>query len=160
MIDRDQALSLVKKYIKTENTVKHMLATEVVMRALAKKFEPDKVDIWGLTGLIHDLDLEAMKDTSEHGVKTLEILESEQVELPQEVIQTIQGHNYDKNGLQEPKTLMDWSLFICDTLTGLIVATALVRPDRKLESVKVKSVMKKFKNKAFAAGTRREEIAM
>ena len=160
MIDRDQALGLVRKRIKTENTVKHMLATEAIMRALAKKLEPDKVDVWGLTGLIHDLDLEEMKDPTEHGLKTFEILSAEKLELPEEVAQAVKAHNYDKSGAQAPQTLMDWSLFISDTLTGLIVATALVRPDRKLSSVKVKSVMKKFKNKAFAAGTRRDEIAM
>ncbi len=159
-MNRDEALKLVRKFVKTENTVKHMLATEAIMRALAKKLEPQKENVWGLTGLMHDLDYEVMKDASEHGLKTFEMLEEEKVELPGEVVQAVKAHNYDKNGFDEPKTLMDWGLFICDSLTGLIIATALVRPDKKLSSVKVKSVMKKYKQPAFAAGTRREEIAM
>lgn len=159
-MDRDKVLNLIRKYIKTENTVKHMLATEAVMKALGKKLEPEAEETWGLVGLIHDLDYEIMKSPLEHGLKTVELLKEEGVELPNEAVQAIKAHNYDKNGADEPKTLMDWALFCGDSLTGLIVATALVRPDRKLLSVKVKSVMKKFKNKAFAAGTRREEIAM
>jgi len=159
-MNRDKALELVRKFIKTENTVKHMLATEAIMRALAREFEPEKVDVWGLTGLIHDLDYEEMKNDAEHGLKTFAILDNEGVSLPEEVVQAVKGHNYERNGASEPQTKMDWALYICDTLTGLIVATALVRPDRKLASVKVKSVMKKFKSKAFAAGTRREEIAL
>jgi len=159
-MNRDEALTLVRKYIKTENTVKHMLATEAMMRALASKLEPGKEDVWGLTGLIHDLDYEVMKNASEHGIKTIELLKKEGVEVTEDIIQSIKAHNYDKNGAKAPQTLMDWSLFIGDSLTGLIVATALVRPERNLASVKVKSVLKKFKQPSFAKGTRREEIAM
>lgn len=159
-MNRNEALALVKKYIKTENTVKHMLATEAIMRSLASKFEPGEEDKWGLVGLIHDLDYEVMEDASEHGVKTIELFKEEGVELDKDVIQSIKAHNYERNGAEAPKTKMDWSLYICDSLTGLITATALVRPQKNLESVKVKSVMKKFKQPSFAAGTRREEISM
>lgn len=159
-MNRDQALELVRKFVKTENTVKHMLATEAIMRALALKLEPGKEDVWGLTGLIHDLDYEVMKDATEHGLKTIELFKEEGVKLPAEVIQAIKAHNYEINGAREPESLMDWSLFIGDSLTGLIIATALVRLEKNLASVKVKSVMKKFKQPAFAAGTRREEIAL
>lgn len=161
MISKDEALSLLRKYIKTENTVKHMLATEAIMRALAKKFEPEKEEIWGMAGLIHDLDYEVIKDKEkEHGKKTVEILKQEKTDLPEEVFQTILAHCCNLYPEYQPKNKMEWSLFICDSLTGLIVATTLVRPDRKLSSVEVKSVMKKFKQPAFAAGTRREEISL
>ena len=160
MIKREEALALLKKYIKTENTIKHMIATEAIMKALAKRFEPEKEEIWAMAGLIHDLDYEVMADEKEHGAKTVEILKKEGVDLPEEVFQAIRAHCYNLNPSLEPQSLMNWSLFIGDSLTGLIVATALVRPDKKLASVKVKSVMKKFKEKSFAAGTRREDIKL
>ncbi len=161
MINRQDALTLVRRYIKTENTVKHLLATEAIMRALAKRFEPDQEDVWGIAGLIHDLDWEVITNKEkEHGKKTLEILEKENVDVPQEVKQTIISHCRNLYPEHQPQNKRDWSLFICDSLTGLIIATALVRPDKKLTSVELKSVMKKFKQPAFAAGTRREDIAL
>jgi len=161
MINRDKALVVIKKYIKTENTVKHMLATEAIMRALGKKFEPEKIDTWGMAGLVHDLDYEVIKDPkTEHAKKTVELLKKEGADLPEEVYQAILAHCFNLYPEHEPKNKMEWSLFICDSLTGLIVATTLVRPNKKLSSVKVKSVMKKFKQPAFAAGTRREEIKL
>jgi hypothetical protein len=161
MISRQDALTLVRKYIKTENTVKHLLATEAIMRTLAQKFEPDQEDVWGIAGLIHDLDWETIKDKEkEHAKKTVEILKQENVDVPQEVIQTILAHCCNLYPEYQPQNKRDWSLFIADSLTGLIIATALVRPDKKLESVELKSVMKKFKQPAFAAGTRREDIAL
>lgn len=161
MIGRDEALVLVRKHIKTENTVKHMLAAEAIMRALASKFEPDKEDVWGMAGLLHDMAYEVSEPMEKHGSVGPKMLKEEGVDLPEEVYKAIRAHAHDVDDeCEAPKTKMDWSLFICDSLTGLIVATALVRPDKKLSSVKVKSVMKKFKNKAFAAGTRREEIAL
>lgn len=160
MIFRDEALELVRRFVKTENTVKHMLATEAIMRALATKLEPGQEDRWGLTGLLHDLDYEVMSDSSEHGLKIFEILDNEGIKLPEETVQAIKAHNYQRNAAKAPETKMDWSLFICDTLTGLIVATALVRPDKKLASVKVKSVLKKWNKKDFAAGVKRESIEL
>lgn len=161
MISRDEAIKLIREYIKTENTIKHMLATEAIMKALGKRFEADKEAVWAMAGLIHDLDYEVMADKKEHGAKTVEILKEKKVDVPAEVIQAIKAHCYDLNPeFDKPQSLMDWSLLICDSLTGLIVATTLVRPDKKLASVKVKSVMKKFKSPAFAAGTRREDIKL
>lgn len=163
MIKRTQALKLLKKYIKTENTIKHMLATEAIMRALAKKLEPEKKEEWAIAGLLHDLDYETVDQNTfaNHGLLTIEILKKEKIKLPDSVYQAIAAHNYHNLGLQyAPKNLMDWALFICDSLTGLIVATALVHSDKKLSSVKVKSVLKKFKDKSFARGTRREDIKL
>ncbi|HUW22129.1 MAG TPA: HD domain-containing protein [Candidatus Bathyarchaeia archaeon] len=162
MIKRDQALVLLRKYIKTENTVKHLLATEAVMRTLARRLEPDKEEEWALAGLLHDIDYEQDlgKDYGKHGIMSVEILKKEKTDLPESVYQTILAHCYNLNPDLVPKNLMDWSLFICDSLTGLIVATALVRPDKKLSSVKVSSILKKFKDPSFARGTRREDIKL
>ena len=159
MISREEAIRLLKKYIKTENTIKHMMATEAIMGALAKRLEPEKEELWRLAGLLHDLDYETAEN-EDHGTKNEEILKKEEVELPGEVLQAIKAHSFNLHPEFKPKAKMDWALFICDSLTGLIVATALVRPDKKLASVKVKSVMKKFKDKAFAKGTRREDIRL
>jgi len=159
MIKREKALELLKKYIKTENTAKHMLATEAIMKALAKRFEPEKEKIWAMAGLLHDLDYEIAEE-KEHCLKVIDIFKEENVDVSEEILYAIQAHGFNLHPEFEPKSKMDWSLFIGDSLTGLIVATALVRPDRKLSSVKVKSVMKKFKVKSFAAGTRREDIKL
>jgi len=162
MISRKEATQLLRKYLKTENTVKHLIATEAVMRALAKKFEPEKEEEWAMAGLLHDIDYEQDlgKNSEKHGELSVEILKKEKADLPDLVYSAIKAHCYGINPDYKPKNKMEWSIFICDSLTGLIVATALVRPDRKLSSVKVKSVMKKFKNKSFAAGTRREDIKL
>lgn len=162
MILRDEAIKLLKKYIKTENTVKHMLATEAIMGALAEKMDPEKVEGWEMAGLLHDIDYETIdqKTYEGHGKKSVEILKEEGVDLPEEVYGAILAHCYNLYPEYEPKNLMEWSLFICDSLTGLIVATALVRPSKKLADVSLKSLKKKFKEKSFARGTRREDIAL
>ncbi len=96
-----------------------------------------------------------------HGLKTVEILKQENIDLPESVYQAILAHNYENlEDKHAPQNKMDWSLFICDSLTGLIVATALVRPSKKLADVKVKSIKKKFKQQSFASGTRRESIKL
>ena len=163
MISQTDALKLVRKYIKTENMVKHMMALSAIMGALAQKFDPKNKEEWMLAGLLHDLDYEQFgnQDYSLHGKKTVEILKKEKAELPESVYQAIQAHCWGiSNDFKKPANKMEWSIFIADSLTGLIVATALVRPDRKLASVEVKSVLKKFKNPSFAAGTRREDIKL
>lgn len=162
MLTRDKALELLRKYLKTENTIKHLIAAEAIMRALAKRFEPDKEEEYGLAGLLHDIDYEIIdqKTYKNHGLKSIELLKKEKADLSDSVYQAIKTHCYNLNPDYKPKTKMDWALFISDSLTGLITATALVRPDKKLASVKVKSIKKKFKEKSFAAGTRREDIKL
>lgn len=159
MISRDEALRFLKGNIDNENIIKHMLATEVIMRALAKQFEPDKEEEWAIAGLLHDGDYRDDVSENEQGVKVSQMLEEKGFQVPESVKQTMAAHNWKNTGVK-PETKMDWSLFICDSLAGLIVATALVRPDKKLESVKLKSIKKKFKDKAFAGGTRRDDIAL
>lgn len=163
MISREDALVLLKKHIKTQNTIKHCLALEAIMRVLAKRFDPDREEEWALSALLHDLDYEVIDQETyqDHGLKTIELLKDEGADLPEAVIRAILAHNADELGEEYmPRNKVEWSMFITDSLTGLITATALVRPSKKLMDVKVKSVKKKFKQASFAAGTRREQIAM
>ncbi|MFC1790157.1 phosphohydrolase [Patescibacteria group bacterium] len=159
MIKREEALKFLEEQIENKNIIKHMIACEVIMRALAKRFEPEKEEVWAMAGLLHDGDYRDDVPPSQQGIKVSQMLEERGFEIPEEMKQTMAAHNRENTGL-EPETKMDWSLFCGDSLTGLIVATALVHPDRKLGSITIESVMKKFKDKAFARGTRREEIAL
>ena len=112
-----------------------------------------------MAGLLHDGDYCEGVPMKKQGVQITEWLRERGHEVPDNVAQTMAAHNWHNTGV-EPKTKMDWVIFSGDSLTGLIVATALVRPDKELASVKVKSVMKKFKDKSFARGTRREDIRL
>lgn len=160
-MEREKVLAILRRHLKTENTIKHLLATEAIMRALARRFEPEAEEEWMLAGLVHDLDYEVIADEKEHGRLTVELLEKEGVAVGERVTQAILAHclNIHPEWTPPDEDKMSWSLFIIDSLTGLIVATALVRPDKKLASVEVGSVLKKFKQPSFAAGTRREDIA-
>jgi putative nucleotidyltransferase with HDIG domain len=158
---RDEALALVEEHTKNKNLVRHALAVEAVMRALAEHFEEDK-NLWGLSGLLHDADYEELKDSpnvkKEHTKKTIEWLSDKDV--PKEVIDAITSHAWKYvEGAPEPKTKMEWALYTCDELTGLIVAVALVK-GAKLSNVEVNSILKKWKEKSFAAGANRDQIAM
>ncbi len=158
-MNRKDALKIIEENVANKNIIKHMLATEAVMGALAQKFEPDKADEWKLAGLLHDGDY---CDKVPHGMQGIQIskwAEEKGFDLSNEVKHAMAAHNWDNTGI-EPKSKMDWSLFCCDSLTGLIVACALVTPNKKLADVKIESVLKKFKNPSFAAGTRREDIKM
>ncbi len=157
MADRDKLLEILNKQVENKNIIKHMLATEVCMKALAEKLGAENREEWAMAGLMHDGDYRDDVPVEQQGVKITEILKSEGVEVSDSVAQAMAAHNWSNTGV-EPKTPMDWALFCCDSLTGLIVACALVRPDKKLASVEVKSVLKKFPDKRFAAGTRREDI--
>jgi len=159
MITHDQALKFLNEQIENKNIVKHMLATEAIMRTLAKHLESEKEDKYATAGLLHDGDYREDVPHQKQGVKVTETLRKKGFDVPDDVAHTMAAHNRENTGVK-PETKMDWSLFICDSLTGLIVATALVRPDKKLSSVTVKSVLKKFKTPSFAAGTRREDIKL
>lgn len=151
---RDQALQLVRQHVKNENLVKHMIAAEVIMRALARHFGEHE-DEWGLAGLLHDLDWEETAETPErHSLVTVEYLKA--TDCPPEVIEAIRVHNH-MHGF-EPQTRLEKVLYCAEELTGLIVASALVQPDKKLASVTAESVLKKFKSPAFAKGVNREII--
>lgn len=159
MISRDEALKILEELVPVPNIRKHLLATEAIMRVLAKKFEPEKEREWALAGLLHDGDYNDSVPHEKQGIEISNILEKRGFPLPEEVKHAMAAHNVENTGVK-PESKMDWSLFCCDSLTGLIVATALVRPDKKLASVELSSVLKKFNNPSFAAGTRREDIKM
>ena len=154
-IDRNEALQLLKKYIKNEKMIKHMLAVEAIMRALAKKLKEDE-DLWGITGLLHDIDYEVVgKDLSKHGLVSAEILKDK---LPEDVLKAIMAHN-ELTGVKCDSPLAI-ALRAADQVSGLIIATALVMPNKKLEEVKVSSLKKKFKQKDFARGVKRDRIKL
>jgi len=155
-IDRDQALSLVRHHLHHPNLVKHSLATEAVMRTLAKKLgeDPEK---WALAGLLHDLDADQTEnDLAAHTHETVRILRGQGVD--EEIIEAIRLHNEAAHP-DRRSTLFQHALAAGETITGLITATALVYPDKKLASVKPKSITKRYKERAFAAGADREIIA-
>ena len=156
---RDQALKLVISWTKNKNLVKHMLAVEAQMRALAKHFKENE-DLWGLAGLLHDADYEMFaKEPEKHPSKIFE--ELEKLKADPKIIQAIRTHAWGwRDGAPEPISKMDWSLYCSDDLSGLIIACALVKPDKKLKNVTVDSVLKKWNQKAFAAGAHREPAEM
>lgn len=155
-MNREGALILLKNNLKNNNLFNHSLAVEAVMVGLAEHFKEDK-EKWGLAGLLHDVDYEQTKDYPEkHGLKSMEILKDAQ--LSQDVLNAIASHN---EMTQVPKeTLMAKALFCVDSLTGLIVASALVVPSKKIIDLNVESVLKKFKEKSFAKGAKRENILL
>ncbi|HXF85893.1 MAG TPA: HDIG domain-containing protein [Anaerolineales bacterium] len=150
---REEALSLVREFVKNENLIRHMLSVEAAMRFYAEKFGED-VDAWGLLGLIHDFDWEIHPTLEEHPIKGAPILRARGV--PEDIIQDILSHGV---GTGVPRdTLRRKALMACDEITGLITAVALVRPSRSLYDLEVSSVKKKWKDKAFAAGADRAEM--
>jgi putative nucleotidyltransferase with HDIG domain len=153
MMNREEALSIVRKYVKNPNLVKHMLAVEAAMRFYARKFGEDE-EKWAVAGLLHDFDWEIHPTMEEHPSAGEPILREHGV--PEDIIRAIQSHATHTGISRESK--MEKALFACDELTGLIVAVALVRPSRALYDLKPKSVKKKWKDKSFAAGVNREEI--
>lgn len=150
----DEALALVRQYVKNDGLVKHMLSVEAAMRFYAEKFGED-VEAWGLLGLIHDFDWEIHPTLEEHPSKGAPILRERGIS--EDIIQDILSHGV---GTGVPRdTLRRKALMACDEITGLITAVALVRPSRSLLDLEASSVKKKWKDKAFAAGTDREEMA-
>jgi putative nucleotidyltransferase with HDIG domain len=153
-MERSQALEIVREYVKNENLVRHMLAVEAAMRFYAEKFSAD-TDLWGVTGLLHDFDWEIHPTLEEHPQAGAPILRERGV--PEEIVRAILSHA-DHTGVPR-LSQMEKALYACDEITGLVTAVALVRPSRSLHDLQASSVKKKWKDKAFAAGANREEIA-
>lgn len=162
---RNEAYKTLVEFIKNQNLIKHHLACEVTMKALYRYLRTKNPngsscanateETWGIVGLLHDADYELTKDNVEkHGIV---IKEKTGDALPEDVWHAIASHNGDRNGVI-PQNQMDWSIYCCDELTGLIVAAALVHPDRKLASLSVDFIMNRFKEKTFAKGADREMI--
>jgi len=147
---RDEALTLVREYVKTEGLVRHMLCVEAAMRFYAEKFGED-VELWGLTGLLHDFDWEIHPTAEQHPAEGAPILRQRGVD--EVIVRAILSHG-DETGVSRDSR-MEKALNACDEITGLITAVALVRPSRSLLDLEPSSVKKKWKDKAFAAGTDR-----
>ena len=136
------------------------------MKALARYFKQGEKssvakameETWGLVGLLHDGDYEKTRETPEKHTLMMALWLKKAGVTDKEILSAILSHNYAHTGQNPPKNKLEWSLFCCDELTGFIVAVALVRPDKKLSSVSVESVLKKWDEKSFAAGVKREQI--
>ncbi len=154
-ISRDEAMELLKTHLKNDRLISHCVASEAIMRALAPRFDEDQ-ETWGIAGLLHDLDYEMTgEEENRHGAETALILKQNGVSPA--VIDAIKKHNAEGLGLTRTTTF-DHALTCAETITGLIVATALVYPDKKIASVKPKSVTKRMKTPHFARAVSRERI--
>ncbi len=154
-MNRELALVHLKKYVKNEKMIYHSLSSEAVMRALARRLGRDE-ERWGLAGLLHDIDVEVTgADPAVHALRAEELLKD--LDLDEEMLDAIRMHNEMATG-QPRSTEFQHALAAGETITGLIYATALVYPDRKIASVKPKSILKRMKEKAFAASVSRENI--
>lgn len=153
MITRQEAMNLLSTNNATPSLMKHALASEVVMRALAERLGED-AELWAMAGLLHDLDYPATESSPEkHGIETAKMLASS---LPEPALAAIRAHNGEINGC-EPKTRFDYALRCGESVTGLISAAALMRP-AGYDGMAVKSIKKKMKDKAFAANVNRDNI--
>lgn len=150
-MDRTNAIALIHEKVKTKNLLKHMLATEAVMRALAHRFGEDE-EAWGLAGLLHDLDYDVtVSDFPQHGKKTVEWLAGK---VPEPIAEAILAHP----GHVPRESRMAKALYAIDPLTGLIVAAALIHPEKKLAAIDAAFVLNRMDEKRFAAGANRDQI--
>lgn len=153
-MERNEAFNLMQERISNKNLKKHCLAVEAVMRALAERFGEDE-EKWGAAGLLHDIDYEETQDDpASHSLVGSEILE--ELGLPEDIVYAVKVHN-DYHNLPRIN-LMDKALFATDPLTGLVVASALITPEKKLHAVDVEFLLNRYKEKSFARGARRESI--
>ncbi len=156
METRERAFEILKKYVKEDFYIKHSLAVEVIMRALAKKLEPEHIEEWGIAGLLHDLDEEScpwQEDMKVHGPKSKEILIEEGFG-DDTLYNAIMAHN-PKCGYRA-KSNIEYALLAADPMSGFISAIARGYPDKKVNSVKVSSILKRFKEARFARGANRQ----
>lgn len=153
-MNREEASSIVREFVTKESLINHMLAVEAAVRFYAKLFN-EAQELWGICGLLHDFDYEIHPDLDRHPNNGAIILREKNV--PEEIIQAILSHG-DHSGVPKDNLLRK-TLFACDEITGLITACVLVRPSKSLLDMEISSVKKKWKDKAFAAGVNRDEIA-
>lgn len=154
---RSQAYTLVTEYVQNINLIRHMLAVEAAMRFYAEKLDPENVETWGLAGLLHDFDWEIHPSLDQHPQDGAPLLREKGVS--EAVIRAILSHADHLSAEFPRQSLMEKALCACDEITGLITAVALVRPSRSILDMEASSVKKKWKDRAFAAGAKREEIA-
>lgn len=158
---RSDALEILNSLVKNQNLIKHHAACEAIMIALCKKLDPKADDIlinkWGTVGLLHDADYELTKNNPEKHTLVLE--EKIGKQLDRDVMYAIKAHNFAYSEA-EPKSLMDWSMYACDELSGLIIASALIHPDKRLSNIDVTFVLNRFNDKTFAKGASRAQIRL
>ncbi|MCF8224539.1 MAG: HD domain-containing protein [Bacteroidales bacterium] len=155
MTDREKALQLLKKHVKNEKMIIHSLSAEAVMKGLARRLGRDEHK-WGLAGLLHDIDVEITEaDPARHALQAEGLLK--ELDLDEDILDAIRMHNEEATG-QERNTEFQHALAAGETITGLIYATTLVYPDKKINSIKYKSVLKRMKQPAFAASVKRDHI--
>ena len=151
---RDKTLNLIKENVKNDKLIKHMIAVGAIMKEVARYLKEDE-EKWELAGLLHDIDFELTKnDQQKHGIEAEKILRER---VDGEIIQAIKAHNFEFTKVL-PRSKMEYALIAADQISGLIVATALVMPSKKLQEVKVKSIINSFKDKSFARRCDREKI--
>ena len=156
MIDREEALSLLKKYLREDKLVKHSLAVEAIMKEIGRKLGKDE-ELWGITGLLHDLDYEyTQREPEKHAKVSAQMLTGL---LPDAAINAIRAHNYMHTDYI-PTTSLDKLLIASDAASGLIVATALVMPSKKLAEVRLETLKNKFNDRSFATGCNRSRIEL
>lgn len=154
MMNRTEALNELKKHIKNKNLLKHMYAVEAVMRKLARHFNQDE-ELWGLAGLLHDIDYDGTADDpARHSLVGGEMLAS--LDFPEELVHAVKAHN-DYHGIPR-ESFMDKALYAADPVTGLIVAGALIKPEKKLAAIDVPFLLNRFNEKSFARGANRQQI--
>ena len=156
MINRDEAFELFEEYLKDDKIIKHSMAVEAIMIKMAIKLDENET-LWGLTGLLHDLDYDYTHgDPQNHANVTAKILDGL---LPKSSVNAIKAHNFIHTN-HSPTTIFDKTLIAADAISGLIIATALVMPTKKLSEVELKTLLKKFKDKSFAKGCNRNKIKL
>ena len=157
MLTKVEALNLIKKNVVKRNNMYHMIAVEAIMEWVAR-YLGENEKLWGLTGLLHDIDYEKTEfNPEEHGTFSEEILK--ELDIPEVVIRAIKAHNFLYSHV-EAESSMEKALIACDAISGLLVACALVMPSKKLSEVKVDTVVKKFRDKSFARGVKRSKILL
>lgn len=155
-MNREQAHDILMKYMKGQNYIDHSYAVEAIMKGLAKRLAPDQEEYWGIIGLLHDLDEEQcdwQHDLSVHGPTSVEILKKEGID-DQVMFDAICAHN-PKSGVKA-KTTIQYAVLAADPMSGFCKAVAQIYPDKKIASVKHKSVMKRFNESRFASGANRD----
>lgn len=155
MSRREDAYRLMREWTESDSLRKHMLAVEAAVVAYAGKFSEDE-DLWAATALLHDFDYERHPEPNEQGHPYVGVAHLRRLGQPEEMLQAIMGHA-DYTGV-ERDSLLARTLYACDEITGLISAAVLVRPDRDIANLTLKSIKKKFKDKAFARGVQREDV--
>ncbi len=154
MISREEAIAMVEDNVKNKNLRKHMLAVAAILKRLAAELGEDE-EQWELLGIVHDIDYEETQDDPErHASVSADMLEDK---VPEELVRGVKSHNHEHTGV-EPNSLMEHALIAADAASGLVIATALVMPNRKLEEARPESVIKKFGDSSFAKNIDRDRI--